>query len=254
MIKFFKKIRRNLIERNRMGKYFKYALGEIILVVIGILIALQLNIQKEKTSEKKVTQELLIGIQADLKLEAERIDYLNNYYTTITDGIQQIILQYQGNKTLSNNELGKYFFNAFEFRKFSKISTNYQTLYNSGLLQKIENKDLLGEIITYYSILFLEWSLEIYQEKAGAFEFENIPSFDPLDKIHVNADYNSIPNFRLNVRQDYQTDFTVLIKQPKTLNFLLDLLNQSSLVFSNLKTYKENNLAVSEQIDKYINQ
>ena len=43
MIKFFRHIRHNLISENKMGKYLKYAIGEIILVVIGILIALQIN-------------------------------------------------------------------------------------------------------------------------------------------------------------------------------------------------------------------
>jgi hypothetical protein len=43
MIKFFRHIRRSLLEQNKMGKYFKYAIGEILLVVIGILIALSIN-------------------------------------------------------------------------------------------------------------------------------------------------------------------------------------------------------------------
>ena len=43
MIKFFRKIRQNLLSEGKTGKYLKYAIGEIILVVIGILIALQLN-------------------------------------------------------------------------------------------------------------------------------------------------------------------------------------------------------------------
>ena len=43
MIKFFRHIRQTLINDNKMGKYFKYAIGEILLVVIGILIALQIN-------------------------------------------------------------------------------------------------------------------------------------------------------------------------------------------------------------------
>ncbi|MDT0538706.1 DUF6090 family protein [Croceitalea sp. P059] len=43
MIKFFRKIRQNLLLENKTGKYFKYAIGEIVLVVIGILIALQIN-------------------------------------------------------------------------------------------------------------------------------------------------------------------------------------------------------------------
>ena len=43
MIKFFRKIRYDLMEKNKTGKYLKYAIGEIILVVIGILIALYIN-------------------------------------------------------------------------------------------------------------------------------------------------------------------------------------------------------------------
>ena len=56
MIKFFRQIRYDLMEKNKTGRYFKYAIGEIILVVIGILIALSINnwnsnrIQKQKES------------------------------------------------------------------------------------------------------------------------------------------------------------------------------------------------------------
>ena len=55
MIKFFRKIRYDLMEKNKTGKYFKYAIGEIVLVVIGILIALQINNfnEQRKDSEKE---------------------------------------------------------------------------------------------------------------------------------------------------------------------------------------------------------
>ena len=52
MIKFFRKIRYNLMETGKTGKYFKYAIGEIILVVIGILIALQINNWNESRKER----------------------------------------------------------------------------------------------------------------------------------------------------------------------------------------------------------
>ena len=60
MIKFFRKIRQNLLMENKTGKYFKYAIGEIVLVVIGILIALSINNWNEqKKSEKQI--ELLLN-------------------------------------------------------------------------------------------------------------------------------------------------------------------------------------------------
>ena len=52
MIKFFRQIRQRLLMENKTSKYFKYAIGEIVLVVIGILIALQINNWNEANSEQ----------------------------------------------------------------------------------------------------------------------------------------------------------------------------------------------------------
>ncbi|MGF1557253.1 hypothetical protein, partial [Paucihalobacter sp.] len=216
--------------------------------------ALQLNIQKEAAKERKVTEQLLMGVQADLKLEVKRIEFLQSYYNDITDGIQTILLNYQEKQNNTNKELGQYFLNTFEFRKFSKFNTNYQTLYGSSLLQEIADKQLSENIITYYSYQFLEWSLEIYQQKASTFNFNNTTQFNPLDKLKRNTSYQAIPNYRLEVGADYTTDFKEFIKEPQVLNFLVDLLHQSELVFKNLENYKETNLRLSNRIQNYLNQ
>ena len=54
MIKFFRKIRQDLLKKNKTGKYLKYAIGEIVLVVIGILIALSINNWNE--NKKNINQ------------------------------------------------------------------------------------------------------------------------------------------------------------------------------------------------------
>lgn len=54
MIKFFRHIRRSLINSNQMVTYFKYAIGEILLVVIGILIALGINNWNENRKKRKM--------------------------------------------------------------------------------------------------------------------------------------------------------------------------------------------------------
>ena len=66
MIKFFRKIRQKLLSENKFSKYLIYAIGEIILVVIGILIALSINTSREKFLQKKSTQGIFEQIEKDL--------------------------------------------------------------------------------------------------------------------------------------------------------------------------------------------
>ncbi len=80
MLKFFRKIRYDLMEKNKTGRYLKYAVGEIILVVIGILIALQINNWNQKriasVEEIHMLKALKIGLEADyadLKFNEKRI-------------------------------------------------------------------------------------------------------------------------------------------------------------------------------------
>ncbi|MGB5403831.1 MAG: DUF6090 family protein, partial [Robiginitalea sp.] len=71
MIKFFRKIRYDLMEKNNTGKYLKYAIGEIVLVVIGILIALQLNAWKEEIEAKEELKASMNSMLDDLIQDIE---------------------------------------------------------------------------------------------------------------------------------------------------------------------------------------
>ena len=74
MIKFFRKIRHNLLLENNIGKYFTYAIGEIILVVIGILIALSINNWNEKRLQQQTLKNIYAIIIQDLTNDIADID------------------------------------------------------------------------------------------------------------------------------------------------------------------------------------
>ena len=74
MIKFFRKIRQNLLMENKTSKYFKYAIGEILLVVIGILIALQINNWNEANKSRDQEIKIYYEILSDLELTKEEIN------------------------------------------------------------------------------------------------------------------------------------------------------------------------------------
>ena len=67
MLNFFRKIRHNLVEKNKMGKYLKYAIGEILLVVIGILIALQVNNWNENRKKFDLSDQTKLALISELE-------------------------------------------------------------------------------------------------------------------------------------------------------------------------------------------
>jgi hypothetical protein len=94
MIKFFRKIRYDLMEKNKTGKYLKYAIGEIVLVVIGILIALQLNNWSEQNKSNLFEVKILSELQNDLRSNYLELSSIKkNYIKAIikSDSLIEII-------------------------------------------------------------------------------------------------------------------------------------------------------------------
>lgn len=75
MIKFFRKIRQNMIQENRVSKYVLYAIGEIILVVIGILIALQINNWNKKQKDIEKEQQILLSLREEFKQNIKELEF-----------------------------------------------------------------------------------------------------------------------------------------------------------------------------------
>ena len=94
MIKFFRRIRQQLLSQNRFSKYLLYAIGEIVLVVIGILIALQVNnwneTKKEQIKIRKYAESLIQDLENDL-IMIDTIQYIANEINIRIDSLSSIV-------------------------------------------------------------------------------------------------------------------------------------------------------------------
>lgn len=129
MISFFRKIRQNLLMENKIGKYVKYAIGEIILVVIGILIALQINNwnedRKGNIKLKKAIQSVYNDLVSDSLLINQALPLVDQRNTVIADLLKR---SYATEATLDS--LVQIMKNEFPVRWYSSPAYNINTFSN----------------------------------------------------------------------------------------------------------------------------
>ncbi|WP_445747920.1 DUF6090 family protein [Polaribacter sp.] len=151
MIKFFRKIRQNLLMENKTSKYFKYAIGEIVLVVIGILIALQINNWNQKRIQQQSEIKFLKGIQAEFKLNKTYLLSSNKLnQESLKTGKEIMNLMNQDVEILKSINIDSLLFQIFEYGGFEISENTILEVMQVGQLQNLENDQLKSFI--------LEWS------------------------------------------------------------------------------------------------
>lgn len=130
MIKFFRRIRQKLLQENRFSKYLIYAIGEIVLVVIGILIALQIN----NWNENKKTEASLNQFLFEFKKE------LNYNIQDLEKGVSELKLHVEEKKSLlTNRNLDTMWLDYLEEQIVSKY---INVSYNPTILRRLESAQI----------------------------------------------------------------------------------------------------------------
>jgi len=116
MIKFFRKIRQNLLTENKFNKYLIYAIGEIILVVIGILIALSINNWNGKRKQTLVGINILNGIKTDILKDTIDInDNIRAFKVLIKN--DSILIDHLTNNRNKNSKIENLFLQNFSYQE-----------------------------------------------------------------------------------------------------------------------------------------
>ena len=164
MIKFFRHIRKSLINENKMGKYFKYAIGEIILVVIGILIALQINNMREQSIERDKELAYLKEINLDFKSNKQQLDSIIEHNLTSLHAIKRLQIFIASLKkdesiytTIQNHplldSLMYYQQKSFANKSFNPKNGSIRALINSSSFDVIKNDSLRRLLISWNDVL-----------------------------------------------------------------------------------------------------
>lgn len=237
MIKFFRNIRQKLLAEGKTTNYLKYAIGEIVLVVIGILIALQVNNWNESRKLQKLEVSYYENLYRDLQQDS--LEYHNKQSNAqgniekLTNILNFIKSNYDIDKTnISEVSWGHY--NVFKdtmalwisisqagFVQFPHIFENTITdLRTTGNIKLLKNKILKDELIKYYNLqnMYDDWNASYLPNRTDIDLVIN-----RILPLNARVAYNDLDIDKmyqdLKINHDYP-DFLERIKQQKDLRAL----------------------------------
>ena len=217
MIKFFRKIRQNLLMENKTGKYFKYAIGEIVLVVIGILIALQINNWNEDSKlakQETIIIQNLLGNLKQAKIQS------NSYIEQENQLVKSLILALGINPDQTRNDKiswtnTEFYKLMWDFETAVPVINTYSDIKNTGELSTIKNKNIREN--------FTDLELKIESLNSQVADRLTVQQLR-IDEIGIN-EINFIPllqnlKTKISITDEITNDYKLILANPKTRNLL----------------------------------
>ena len=218
MIKFFRKIRQKMLTENKFSKYLLYAIGEIVLVVIGILIALSINNWNEKKKDKSKELKYLTNISQEIKEDSITLD--RSFFKNMDRKIRSLEL---AKKYITNNYV---IIDTIQFindvgigginsrASFLGTSRTYNELISTGNLSLVSNDEIRNKIVDYYdSKEFTEEYLNNIRTEYATY-FNSLKFYNPKFRESINP--IEIPRILKLIKTD---KFLGLINQEMTYAF-----------------------------------
>ncbi|MDT0559547.1 DUF6090 family protein [Ichthyenterobacterium sp. W332] len=251
MIKFFRKIRQNLLMENKTGKYFKYAIGEIVLVVIGILIALQINNWNQNRLKKIQVNTYLKSITTDLKSDISLYQLSIDTYEKHIENISQVLsnseykqLKVDSIYTLITRTWGT---NLIKTQTYEKIkSTGLQDILGTVEIDNAVN-DYYGESTTHFDY-YVNWNAEMTNRDDLFWNYADNFESGILERVNST----SIPYQQDSIKR--KEELVQLIESTLGRNYLKNALSRDVYgirIIENFKSKADNLVELIEkQIDK----
>jgi capsule polysaccharide export protein KpsC/LpsZ len=176
------------MEQSKTGKYFKYAIGEIILVVIGILIALSINNWNEGRKEVIKERQLLNNLQGEFKDNLQDLDSIAIEVNKVISSLEKVFDQFsQSNSDTPKDSLNNWLSTAMYSPNWKPSEFLLNSLNNSGTIAELKNEKL--------KLLLYKWSrqqkemteVQLRTEKTGEEIIGYLKEFGSLRNVDVTS-------------------------------------------------------------------
>ena len=232
MIKFFRKIRQQLLSENNFNKYLIYAIGEIVLVVIGILIALSINNWNEDRKLIKAEKQLFENLLTSLKKDSAEIVRILPYqvnsvkqHNKFINSTAQEIINSSSEEQISEMLFDLWYGGASFFPKYG----TYHSIISSKGIDIIKSESIKSKLIDLYDYQYKRYESI---DKILDHRFQNIlvPFLNGEIGFYVNSDFE----YNLINKNRFESKYVELQLECKNLT------SQSSPSLMLLRSMQEN--------------
>lgn len=204
-MKLFNKVRQRLLTEGRLQRYLVYAVGEIILVVIGIFIALQLNAWKADQRDRASEKVHLENLREDLNLQLEVIRTQMAHDSSMILRADSAMTFFSGSMSLEDLERRLYGSRKLGWRKtFVASDATFKVLLSTGGMNLIGEPQLRTELMRYhqqldYTTQVINTNNRLIDELFSLNAASNAPSFsrDARGQLETNVELSGQDRFRI---------------------------------------------------------
>ena len=232
MIKLFRKNRLKMLNKNKFGAYLAYATGEIILVIVGILIALAINQHSNSEKKLKLRNSYIIQLNDEADRNLKKLTILNdeaNQMLKELNAIFKLLLK----KEYDNPKLSTKSFYLIISKKFYPVMITYENLKFSGDLKLFEDLNLRNVISETYETFNAIEKLEASEQQAIEAFYENFL----MPKVQFRSMGVSSENYGKDIYFENMvlTRMTTIAQNQEVYNKAIESLKKLKNTFSELQ-------------------
>lgn len=248
MIKFFRHIRQSLITENKFSRYLLYAIGEIILVMIGILLALQVNNWNNQRIEKNKEQALLKNLQVDFKNNISNLDVAYESFNVAYLASVRLLEIIKDNNEINPDEVDKLVDDIInKTMSYDLITGSINEIFNTGSIHLISDPALRKQISNWsYYFSDTEDDIVIYRDYLFSFFIPSLTNKVRMRNLSVPAFFEDDLELKTIPVSGFKPDYAETIR---TFEFENEVYNNTLNYMYVLNSYKVFKNYLSETLD-----
>jgi hypothetical protein len=227
---------------NKTGKYLKYAIGEIILVVIGILIAIQLNEWRNDSINTKQKQKVLLALKSEFEANLTQLDTVYYYQTNTLNALKKTMNLIDSINYITDDEV--FIETILDMRyEWSYNPTNgaLRSAVSSGDIHLIDSERLIELLFSWEDLV-----KDSFEESERQIKYAS-DSYPLLDK------YIQLKEVYIDKGSKHPSDFVGLFKDALFEDYTLRMAGNTNSYMKELRGIRKSNVEIIQSLDQELN-